>query len=311
MAGESKEVGKSYIEKIPIDLIPTLCKGLPEHTTVCTLSRVSTFFRRAVHQKVIPQLISSFNLNEPLSDPIFEQHPIDFFKLYHVCKPCLPELSSRLTEAWCLATFAGNKPALDALLGEDIMTTRDEAGAGVVHFLALGGHTKWLLELALIHGIKILHQLDGLGNSVLHYAALGMNIKLIKKLIVDFKVDSTQKTLLFNLEWSDGLTNRTISEKNALVLLDLVIDKEVYEEARNILSISCQFSDQLPFTRKPDFSADYDITNEAHLNELIVNVVRKIVTDSQTQYTEYLSCLAAYRSVITIAEPQSFIQIKL
>lgn len=301
MAGVSQKVEGSVDgvdEKVDQAFLPYVLtfERQAVHWQICTGSHISRFFfynRNRLLQKIIPE----FNLNpELLSNPVFQEHPIDNFMLYHCGKNCLPLMAERFSSAACLAAFIGNLPALNNLLGEALLEPLDITGCTVMHFLALGGHSKILFKLIESHGVEILKIVDKLGHSVLHFAAIGMNIRLVKILIENYEIPSEQSNITGN-NWLDMLADRETSAKNLMILSELIADKEILKETREKLSTDSFDLASLDFI--PDFAAQFDITNDESLIQLIIAVTQEIATHRKSHFDPYLCYLLAYKQLKT------------
>jgi len=90
--------------------------------------------------------------------------------------------------------------------------------------------------------------------------------------------------------YEDGFKDWKLSNEQAFALSGVLIYQDVYEEAKEDLE---KAKSEVPLI--PKDCKDKDLTDPSTLESVIVNVVKKIINQSETHFIEYLSYLAAFQ----------------
>lgn len=185
-------------------------------------------------------------------------------------------------------------PALKELLGDDYLDKYDETGTGVIHFFAVGGQINLIRDAVKLKDNEIIEKADQLKHTLLHYAASGRQFKLAKILINEYGIDPNARSF-FKQTWMMMLGQCQISDRDALIMSELIMDNETYQKIKDKMQKSENDFDKFIPVR-PEFSSLFDLADLNQLSKLIIRVVREIITYSKSDYTEYLSYLLAYQS---------------
>lgn len=139
---------------------------------------VSRLWRRVITERALPNHYLQSIPSSLLKADIFEKYPLNKVRLmrclsFQIGPPAesftISPFIEQMEDAWELAAFAGNREALDALLGDELFTQRNSSGANVMHLASMGGQTE-LLKLLCQRKPNLITAKDNLGRTALFYA---------------------------------------------------------------------------------------------------------------------------------------------
>lgn len=166
----------TQLTDLPEEILVHLASFFSSHEQVCQLASINSQFRDIVHQVTLPKNLDLTIPNQLHHDSIFQKYPIESVKLVHAMRYALLPIWDDIDAPWILAAFAGNLPATQALLGDDLITTKqDETEMGIVHFSARGGQTDMLKAIKDQYGQQALEQQDSIGHNALMLACMGLH----------------------------------------------------------------------------------------------------------------------------------------
>ncbi len=139
---------------------------------------VSRAWRKVIIERALPNHYLQSIPSSLLNAEIFKRYPLNKVKLmrslsFQIGPPAesftISPFIEQMESAWELAAFAGNKDALDALLGDELFTQRNSAGANVMHLASMGGQIELLKSLSEKKP-ELLSAKDNIDRTVLFYA---------------------------------------------------------------------------------------------------------------------------------------------
>lgn len=298
--GEQLEQGLDHFSTVPLDISAKIFSYCSPHERICTFSRVSKFFRRTVRERIFPVMLIEKDIEGLPSLPMFEGKVVNMSNVYHAVHQALPHYTNRIkTSEWVIAAFLGDYDKLVELLGDDIMTTKDQYDMGVLHFAALGGQSELIKKLTDIHGVECLLKEEQANNSVLFYAVMGKQLHTVIMMLQDYKIDLYEAKHT-TLPCYGELKNWNLTDRDLLALSQVMInDEDCRASADAWLSDTQNYSlaslyERLPKiceSLTPDFDKDYDLTDSDNLEKLTLFTTRKIISELMTNHIEFLTHL--------------------